>query len=185
MSRGLPRRRTDRVEDAVAVLLCGVGVVVLVVAAVLGVMAHGSVTARAASEGAERAAVQATVTEVLAVRSASDDVSPGSRKVLAVWRAPDGGPRSGPVTAPIAAVPGARVPVWTDRSGEVVRAPVSAKAAGLVGGTVGVLAALLGGLLLYAGWRLVRLATGRRNAEAWGRGWAEVEPTWSGRTPTV
>jgi hypothetical protein len=185
MSGGLPRRRTDRVEDAVAVVLCGVGVVVLVVAALLGVMAHGSVAARAASEGAERSVVSATVTQIPGAPPVTDDLSPGSRRVLAAWTAPDGTARSGLVSAPISAEPGAVVPLWTDRAGTPARAPVSEHAAGLVSGVVGVLSGLLGCLLLYGVWRLVRLATGRRNAEDWERGWAEVEPTWSGRTPTA
>lgn len=185
MSGGLPRRRTDRIEDAAAVLLCGIGVVLLVIAAVLGVMAHGSVAARAASEGAQRSTVQATVTRIPDLPPADDDVSPGSRRVLASWTAPDGTPRSGLVSAPIGAEPGAQVPLWTDRAGTVVRAPVSPLAAGLVGGVVGVLAALLGLLLVYGGWRLVRLVTWRRNAAVWERRWAEVEPAWSGRTSTA
>jgi len=32
-------------------------------------------------------------------------------------------------------------------------------------------------------WTTVRAATARRNATAWAREWAVVEPDWSGRVP--
>jgi len=167
------------------VLLCAAAVVVLVLAAVVGVMVQGSVSARAAQEAAARVRVPATVSVVVGPTAPADPSGPGGRRVLASWTAPDGTPRSGEVTAPVAAMPGATVPVWVDRTGTELRPPVSAWAAPLVGGVVGVGLATFCGLLLYLAWRFLRRMTARHNAETWARGWAEVEPTWSGRATTT
>ncbi|GAA4537403.1 hypothetical protein GCM10023175_05910 [Pseudonocardia xishanensis] len=165
-----------------AVLLCALGVVVLVVAALLGVMAHGSVTARASAQSVDRVRVTATITRVVGPTVPAAPSGPGGRRVLADWTAPDGTPRTGEVTTPVSAAPGSVVPLWVDRAGAAVRAPVSPRSAPLVGAVVGIGIALLGAALLLVVWRVVRRVAAGRNAEAWARGWAEVEPTWSGRT---
>ncbi|WP_345378907.1 Rv1733c family protein [Pseudonocardia yuanmonensis] len=181
--RGLPRRRTDRIEDAVAVLLCALGVVAMVLAGLVGAAAHGAVSARAFEEAADRSRVLATVTDSSAGPAVTDGVGPGTRRARAIWTAPDGAPRSGVVTVPMSATTGSAVPVWTDRSGTPVPAPTSPRAGLLVGVVAAGWVALAAVLLLLAAWRLVRRWTARRNDAEWTRRWAEVEPEWSGRAP--
>jgi hypothetical protein len=182
-ARGLPRRRTDRIEDAVAVLLCALGVVAMVLAGLVGSAAHGAVSARAFQEAADRSRVLATVADTPAVPETTDGVGPGTRRATATWTPPDGTPRAGEVTVPMSAKAHSVVPVWVDRSGAPAPAPTSPRAGLLVGVVTAGWVALAGVLLLLAAWRLVRRWTARSNDAEWTRRWAEVEPEWSGRAP--
>lgn len=180
--RGLPRRRTDRIEDVVAVLLCGLGVVAMVLAGLVGTAAHGTVSARAYQEAADRNRVVATVVELVDVAGSTDPVGPGTRRATATGTAPDGTLRAGEVTVPMSAKPGSAVPVWVDRAGTPAPAPTSPRAGLLVGVVAAGWVAVGGALLLLAAWRLVQRWTARRNDAEWTRRWAVVEPEWSGRT---
>ncbi|WP_425565738.1 Rv1733c family protein [Pseudonocardia ailaonensis] len=175
------RRRTDRLEDLVAVFLCAVGVLVVVLAAIGGVAANGAVVDRAGRESSERVRVQALVT---ALEGTAAGAGAGTRRAEVTWTAPDGTPRAGRLSVPVAAVAGSEVVVWLDRDGRQASAPTSPYAGLLVGVVVAAAGAVIGIMLLLGVWQLVRRATGRSNARAWEAGWAEVEPHWSGRTTT-
>jgi hypothetical protein len=75
------------------------------------------------------------------------------------------------------------VSVWMDRTGRLTQAPTSPANATAVGWTWGIAVALAGWAVLALAWTAVRTLTARRNAAAWAREWALVEPTWSGRVP--
>jgi hypothetical protein len=182
-SRTGPRRRTDRLEDLVAVVLCALGVIVVVLAALGGVAANGSVVERAGRESAERIRVEARVT-ALEGSAVGDGAGAGTRRAEVTWTLPDGTARTGRAAVPVAAVAGSQVVLWQDRAGRQVPAPTSPYAGLLVGVVVAAAGSVIGIMLLLGLWRLVRHATGRRNARAWEAGWAEVEPLWSGRTTT-
>ncbi|WP_220188133.1 hypothetical protein, partial [Pseudonocardia pini] len=106
----MPRRRTDRVEDVVAVLVCAVGVVVIVVAGLVGVAVHGSVTARAAAEAAERVSVTATVTELVGPLTSTQVAAPVGRRAVVAWTSSDGAAHNAEVTVPAAVAVGAVLP---------------------------------------------------------------------------
>ena len=70
-----------------------------------------------------------------------------------------------------------------DRAGQARARPHQPGAATAVGWTWGVAVTLGGWAVLALLWTAVRAATARRNATAWAREWAVVEPNWSGRVP--
>ncbi|MCE0762913.1 hypothetical protein LWC35_08295 [Pseudonocardia kujensis] len=179
--RTLPRRRTDRIEDVVAVLLCALGVVAVVLAGLVGTAAHGVVAARANQEAADRSRVVATVARPTDDAGTTGGVGPGTRRATATWTAPDGTGRVGEVTVPLNAEAGSAVPVWVDRAGAPAPPPTSPRAGVLVGAVAAGWVAIAGALLLLAAWRFVLGRTARRNDAEWTRRWAEVEPEWSGR----
>jgi hypothetical protein len=83
---------------------------------------------------------------------------------------------------------GAQHTLDRSRAEAAVRVPelahrTSAGTATVVGWTWGVAVVLAGWAVLALLWAAVRAATARRNAAAWAREWALVEPTWSGRAP--
>jgi hypothetical protein len=80
-------------------------------------------------------------------------------------------------------VVGDTVSIWVDRTARLAPAPTPAGTATAVGWTWGVAVTLGGWAVLALLWTAVRAATARRNAAAWAREWAVVEPNWSGRVP--
>lgn len=179
-----PRRRrtTDRVADAVAWLLITCALLVGVVAIGSARTAHAAALDRAHAESTDRVAVQAVLLEAADVAPAPDGQAGNHAvRVMAQWTGPGGVQGTGPIEVEVRRPAGARVPIWLDRSGQVVAAPLTAGDAALAGVARGILVALGGWLALALAWAGVRQATAARNAAAWTRGWALVEPVWSGR----
>ncbi|MFE6223972.1 hypothetical protein [Streptomyces sp. NPDC057854] len=104
------------------------------------------------------------------------------RAVTARWTAPDGTSRTGTVTTSRAdADPGDTFPLWTDRAGRPVNAPLAGDTARAHAFVAGLTAALLAGLGVELLRRLVmRRLVMRRHARL-DRAWATVGPDW-GRT---
>jgi hypothetical protein len=98
--------------------------------------------------------------------------------VAATWHDADGVVHTGVIDAGVGLVAGAEVPVWLDRSGAVVPAPMSALDAEAVGFSAGVVVVLTGGAVLAWIWWVVRRAAAVRNAANWEREWARVGPAW-------
>jgi len=171
----LPRRRTDRLEDVAAWLLVAAGLLVLLAAvAVTGtVLDHGS--ARAAAESAERTRTGAVLLEPAPATPSGTAVT----TVPARWTASDGRTGEARVAVRSGTPAGAVVAVWVDRSGSVVAPPSTRLDAVLSGVVSGLLVLAVGGLALAAAWAGVRTWAGTRNAAAWERDWARVEPVWS------
>ncbi|MFJ3219991.1 hypothetical protein ACIPLC_29255 [Kitasatospora sp. NPDC086801] len=99
----------------------------------------------------------------------------------ASWTSPDGQSHTGTVQAPRTATTGTVVPVWVDPAGALSSPPTNraAVAVSAVCTGAGVLLSLLA--LLTLALRLRLNALDRRTDEAWTRGWARLEPLWSGR----
>ena len=181
---GLPRRTTDRVEDAVAWLLSALGPFALLAAVIVGVSVDGTGVERGRVESAERNLVDAVLLEP--VPTAFGGPVTGVQPVLATSaRYVD---LQGTAHEVIISVPGPRaagvtVPVWVDRNGSVVPPPAGSLAF-VTGVMVGAAVAALACVLLTLGW-LVLLDTslGRVNAAAWNRQCKGFEPQWSGRIP--
>ncbi|MFE2560020.1 hypothetical protein ACFXGT_29190 [Streptomyces sp. NPDC059352] len=106
------------------------------------------------------------------------------RSVVARWTAPDGTARTGTVpTARRHSAPGDAFPLWTDRDGHPVSAPMRAGTARAHAAVTGLTAALLTGLLVETVRRLaVRRLLVRRYARL-DRAWASAGPDW-GRADT-
>ncbi|WP_214404360.1 Rv1733c family protein [Pseudonocardia lacus] len=176
----LPRRGTDRLEDAAAWLLmiAGLLLVVLAVTAALGVGA--SATARARAETAERVEVPATV-----LRDAPEvAVLPGAGlpRVLTdvTWTEPDGTSRTGAALAPALTRAGQPVTVWLDRSGQPVDEPFDEASAGIAAVAVCVFVLMAGAVVLTTAWIGVRHGIAVLNGRGWEREWERVGPEWTG-----
>jgi len=178
-ARSLRARGTDRFEDLVAwvLLSCAAGVVLLAMAVGQAGAAH--TLDRSQAEAAARTPARAELLEDVDGAVLVD----GSRNALARWTGPDGRVAQGRVVVTSQHVVGDVVSIWTDRTGRVVPAPTKPSAASAVGWTWGVAVTLGGWAVLALIWTAVRAATARRNAAAWAREWAVVEPGWSGRVP--
>jgi hypothetical protein len=170
-------RPTDRLEDLVAWLLMSLALLAALGAVIVGHSVHdASVAGRTASHAT------AVRTVLLADVPAVSTDAPSPRSVPAVWTDADGAEHTVELlmTAPLPA--GTEITAWVDRRGQVVmppsEQPVEAAALG-VGAGLAVVA--LAWTLLAAAWTRVRRSTTRRNAAAWAREWALVEPEWSRR----
>jgi hypothetical protein len=174
-------RGTDRLEDLVAWLLtaCAAGVVVLGV--VIGQLGFEHTLARSRDELATRSPARAELLEFVDGTSMADGGRP--RTALARWTAPDGHETRGRVIVSTRRVIGDAVPIWLDRAGHLVPAPITAGSASIVGWTWGGAVALAGWAVLVLLWTGVRAWTAHHNTAAWAREWALVEPSWSGRVP--
>ena len=180
-ARSLRARGTDRFEDLIAWVLtsCAAGVVLLAMAVGQAGAAHTLERSRA--EAAARTPARAELLEDVDGAVLADGSR--SRNALARWTGPDGRVAQGRVAVTTQHVVGDTVSIWTDRTGRVVPAPTKSSAASAVGWTWGVAVTLGGWAVLALLWTAVRAATARRNAAAWAREWAVVEPNWSGRVP--
>jgi len=180
-ARSLRARGTDRFEDLVAWVLtsCAAGVVLLAVA--IGQAGAAHTLDRSRAEAAARTPARAELLEDVDGAVLADGSR--SRNALARWTGPDGRVAQGRVAVTSQHVVGDTVSIWTDRTGRVVPAPTKPGAASAVGWTWGVAVTLGGWAVLALLWISVRAVTARRNAAAWAREWAVVEPNWSGRVP--
>jgi hypothetical protein len=174
---GLPRRVTDRVEDAVAWALLACALFVVAVGVVTGIAVYAASVQRASVEAAERTPTTAVLVQDVPTVPVANPAT-GRMPAAATWRNPGGVVHTGVVQAGVGLVAGAEVPVWVDRSGAVVPAPASALDAEAAGFGAGVVVVLTGGAFLAWLWWVVRRAAAARNAATWEREWARVGPAW-------
>jgi hypothetical protein len=173
----LPRRTTDRVEDAAAWVLSAAMLLVAVVAVVVGLSVHDSEAARARAESAGRVPATAVLTTDAPI-STGDSAGTVRVPVTAVWTDQAGRRHTGWVAVPAGLPAGTARPVWLDRSGDVVPAPRTDVQVVFAAVATAVLILAGGVLLLGSIWSAVRRLTAARNAAAWAREWERVEPQW-------
>ena len=183
----LPRRPTDRIEDLVAWALTALGLLTALLAVVTGVRLYGDGMHRIGLEARERTQVQAVLLEPAHAKALGE--RPRGARAVAVpvpvrYTAPDGTEHLADVPVRGLLPAGVAVPLWVDRSGEAVGAP--GRTTDAVGraavGAAGIL--LVGSLILAGSWAGIRVGTRRVNMARWEREWTQVEPRWSGRTPS-
>ena len=184
----LQRRSIDTIEDLVTWMLITLALLTAVLAATVAARRYGEWMQRAEIETRERTQVQAVLLEpapqLFAVDSQGRAVRLLPAPVPIRYTAPDGtqqlaqahvmGPRPAGVT----------VPMWLDRSGELTGAPTSGVDAvrHAAAGGLGVLA--IGAAVLVCSGAAFRSELQRITMARWEREWAQVEPRWSGRTPS-
>ena len=173
-ARGMPRRPTDRLEDAVSAVLLLVLFVAAIAAMLVGTQTYASVLEMARVQAAARTPVTATLMQ--------DTPSPRTGDLVSAqvhWTGPDGVEHIGATQAHGGLNAGHPVPIWVDRSNNIVPKPVDRTdalvAAVSLGGT---LLAIVAGLLALA-WNGTRRCTMALNRARWEREWAMVEPAWS------
>lgn len=179
LDRNPLRRRSDRVETVILAAL---------LAAFLGTApfaAHVAATWANASSQQELRVQHASFRQVTAVLVDVPWTPLGYGMVLAPqadarWVAPDGALRTGTITVPVSAKAGDRVPIWTDRSGQLVtplrqdQIALRATLAAMIG------VAALGTLLLIAA-VVVRRTLNKRRVAAWDADWLATGPRWTSR----
>jgi hypothetical protein len=179
-TRRLPRRPTDRVEDAAAWVLAAVALFVALSGVLVGVDVHDSVVDRGRAVEQDRIRVEA----VLGAdpRQIRDGGATAQAVRAARYTDPAGRQHSALVTVSGGPSEGSLVPVWLDRDGEVVGAPPDGTDAFVLGAGSGFGIVVVGVVLLAGTWAGVRWGLDRRNAAGWAEEWARVGPQWSGRS---
>jgi hypothetical protein len=171
------RRRTDRVEDAAAWLLTAAGLVLVVVAGMLGAATYAERAEQIRHQAARIPATAVLLEPAPLLTGHYTGVRPVV-PVAAQWSAPDGSPRSGSVPAISGSTAGVEVLIWIDRDGHSVAppsTPLDAVTAGL-GSAVALL--VLGEAALVAGWAALRRVIMARNLRRWEREWTRIGPDW-------
>jgi hypothetical protein len=173
------RRATDRVETVVLVLLGAAFLIGTPFAALAtGAWVHGMARQSQLAQEASRRQVTAVVVAVTA--------DPASGQVLAWqaqarWKAPDGREVTHEVPVPPDTVVGAKLPAWSDLTGDPTTAPLlDSQVAGqtATGEALGAVASavvltLAGGMAL---WTL-----DKRRMAAWDADWRATGPHWTTR----
>ncbi len=174
------RRAADRAEFAVAALL------------LVGLLAGVPLTALAAAHwaaasGHDTEQAQARWRQVPAVLLHDASMPAGSSPYLVPWPqvqarwASPAGPRTGMVDAPPGARAGSAVMVWTDRSGRLTGAPVTAAALASRVLLAALTAPVALSVMLLVLWAYAGIFLDWRRMTAWDADWAMTEPQWSGR----
>jgi hypothetical protein len=174
------RRAAGRAEFAVAALLLAAflaGVPLTALAA-----AHWAAASVIRSERiqAGRNQVQAVLLQDAPAPAGSSSFPVPWPQVPARWASP-AGPRTGAVGVPPGAKAGSSVLVWTDRSGRVTAAPVSAAALASRVPLAALAAPVALSVMLLVLWAYAGIFLEWRRMAAWDADWAVTEQQWGRR----
>jgi hypothetical protein len=173
----LPRRATDRVEDAAAWVLTAAALFVLLGAVLGGVGVYSGAVDRART-----AAHDLTLVAAVLVDASVPIGAPGSLTMRSAHYVDAAGAEHDIDVTVVGSPPaGETVRAWVNREGRVVEAPLTLFDAVVVGASAGVGIAILGCLVLGSAWLGLRRWLDHRNAADWAREWDRIEPEWSGR----
>ncbi|MBF6468474.1 hypothetical protein IU427_25365 [Nocardia beijingensis] len=173
LDRNPLRRREDRVQTGVAVLLALVFLIVVPVLAVtVGGRVYRTETAAVRAETARLHQVDATVVET--------GKAPLYAPVVPArvsWKDADGVAHTGDYQSTTVVEPGSTVPIWLNERGAIVEPPSSSRPASkAVMLTAG---AMLGVSVVFAGsYLLVRRGLDRRRLRRWESEWIAADLTW-------
>lgn len=177
----LPTRTTDRVEDLGAWLLTTLALLAVLGAVGVGRAAHAAALApgRTDHDSPVRVVLLADVPPAPTADRRFEFVPP---PVPVSWSAGDGVERIGELALRSPLPAGAEVTAWADPEGRLSATPpehASEAVAFGVGAGLTTVAGVWAALTLL--WAALRRVTAARNAAAWEREWAGVEPVWSRR----
>ena len=176
----LPRRRTDRVEDAAAWLLASIALFVLLLAIWGGAAVHADALDQSRLQHGQRTQVEAVLLNDPPPGYREADSEEATRRSV---RFTDTSGSEHVADVPVAAVQpaGDTVRLWVDRNDRVVPAPLTQTDAVVISAMAGIGITALGTAILASLWCGLRRLFDARNRVAWDQEWAEVEPVWSGR----
>jgi len=179
LDRNPLRRTMDRVETAVLALLVAAFMIGAPFAALAaGAWVHGLAKQTQLAQEAARHQVTAVVL------TAAPSAGTGGALVLqaqARWQAPDGREVTHEVPVPEGTVAGAKLQVWTDRTGDFTGAPLSDSQVAeqtTIARVTGVVAAA--GVLTLTGALTLWMINRRRMAD-WDADWQATGPRWTTR----
>jgi hypothetical protein len=182
LGSGPLKRASDRLEFLSRLLLTAVLLVGVAVALAVATATYSLGRSEVAQEAAERHRVSAELQEdVTAPAGSGNGVDVG--RASAVWTAPSGAERTGPVPARLDAKAGSVVVIWVDRDGARTTRPVST--GDVVGRALGaaVLTYIAISASAYGAHLVVRRLLDRSRSRRWAAEWALVGPVWTGRVP--
>lgn len=165
-------RAVDRVEAALIVLLLGIWLLTLPVAAVAGSITWASISDNTHAQQA------VPVTAQLLASTDAAQVS-GYSTVPARWTDTDGVARTGLVQADDGLQSGDRFEIWLDRSGAVTTAPMTTLSAAIQAVIVATATWNGCGLVLAAVFLTGRRLLDTRRISAWRSDWQRVGPLWT------
>lgn len=181
LDRNPLRRTSDRIETVALALLVAAfaaGTTLAVLAGARSAAAAGQRTARAQAGWHQAGAV--VLGSAPRTAHAKFQAAPDPR-VRARWTVAGGASRAGEIYLPPGTPAGSTVPVWVDRLGRLVQAPVQGTDLMIRAALQGLLAvSLLAAGLAGLGWAVRRLLNRWRLA-AWDLGWSATGPQWTGR----
>lgn len=177
-SRNPLRRRSDRIEAGIlvgAVVMALIGIPIAIQANEAAFQATARVAAQSAAIAVPTDAVTQESTEGIPVPVRAPFPKP---KVRVVWRAPDGTTREGALEVSVGKPVGTRIPVWTDRNGLLVKAPITPLDGRSRAAVVAVGVGLGWMLIVMLVFAVVRGVLERRRLVEWGAEWEQVEGKW-------
>jgi hypothetical protein len=177
------RRRTDRVEAAVRLVIIALLVIVVpLVAVAAGRQAdHLAVNKAQAQRGVEHLVTAVLVQDALPTGVPDPYTNVQMTYVLARWQPPGRPARTGDVLATAGARKGSTAQIWINSSGALTEPPPDQRTiAGDVCMAV-VVTCLVSMAVLLAIGALTRLTLDRRRMREWESGWRATGPLWSGR----
>lgn len=172
-------RRVDRLEGLLTWLLCLLVISGVVIAFLVGASTRAGLLDRAETETRDRSAVDAVLVEDVPLAPSPNGSA--ARSVGVRWRGPDGVERTGTTIVTGSYRAGHLVRVWVGADGRLVKAPMTAVDATMVGVLTGLLVAtVVGGVVAVLG-QVMSGLTARAYARVWELEWQRVEPEWTGR----
>jgi hypothetical protein len=177
-SRNPLRRATDKAET---VLVAG-----LIAAFLVGAPAASVGAAHWAAAAGQRAE-QVTRYKVEAVLLQDTPgpyytlYGPVAMPALAMWTAPDGSARAGLIKATYGGHAGAKVSIWTNKSGEPIGPPPRRGQVSTQEALAAASAFVLTGLVLLVAGMVALGAVNRRRLAAWDTAWQVTGPRWTSR----
>ena len=176
-------RSCDRGRAALSLVLIGLWVLAIPVAAIVGTLIWAGGSATTAQQIAERTKVTAELlTDAPLPQLSSHGIPLGSAiGATATWVGSNGIVQTGLIPVGAGQYAGDHVPIWLDRSGAVTGPPLNLTDAAARAITVGLGGWLAVGLVLVSLYGLVRRRLNARSRARWDAEWQLVEPLWSNR----
>ncbi|MCU1626674.1 MAG: hypothetical protein JWP64_1623 [Pseudonocardia sp.] len=175
----LPRRRSDRLDDAVAWLVCSLALLTVLGAIVLGIVVHGHMAEQSRLQAADRQPVEVVLTEDVPL--AASDGTTVTVPTQVRWTGQDGIERTGIAQVKGPRPAGSTVQAWTTDDGRLVHAPLTATEALLTALVGGLVAALASASVVAVVAQLAGRWTTAVHAAEWEREWERIEPRWTNR----
>jgi hypothetical protein len=171
------RRWSDHAEAALLWCVLVAALVMAPAAAAIGTSISNALDASAARQ---RTVLHEVTARTLGNTALSLPSAPGSPLSLSQVSYVDlnGVEQQGLASVVIGTPAGAEVPIWLDRSGNIVAAPRSHSDSGALGATAGLFIMLGSWLALWGAFRLVRIPLDRRRIREWDAEWQSTAPRW-------
>jgi hypothetical protein len=183
LGSGPLKRASDRLEFLSRLLLTAVLLAAVAVALAVATATYSLGRSEVAQETAERQRVSAELQEDAAAPAGGSGNGTDVGRAPAVWTAPSGAERSGPVPARVGAEAGSVVLIWVDDDGARTTRPIST--GDVVGRALGaaVLTYIAISASAFGAHLAVRRLLDRSRSRRWAAEWALVGPVWTGRVP--